>query len=404
MSDSKVVTSYWRSALQVRLKSEYLKNSNFQRFGARPVAFEEPCWPLGLRTRGEDRDITSQAAFEIIDTEFDHDASCAWQLPLRYSRLNLGENEVVRNGNPNWIMRCIGRWQRGEDRYPELMCTFNDDDKVARKESFAIRTGYALTPFSVIAQRWIEDEDDSSRTELLFCDIAFFYTFETFIQECLALDAFRSGIAWPEIVAAYEHVYCNARPRPEFSCIDPATLGLSRLSGANIDWRGILDLKYDGPTRLIQSERLQLFNARRQCHLMTAIAAACIGIPGLGSTKAPSRAVRIAETPFAVNDLAAHWLTHVSGEQDYPAECERLLVRLAEQYRNPLSENSRGIPEPPVWIARNSVEESVDRQIPPILLSRGEPEAYGRYRWALFDTSLDDESISDWRTKVLAMQ
>jgi hypothetical protein len=132
---------------------------------------------------------------------------------------------------------------------------------------------------------------------------------------------------------------------------------------------------------------------------MVAVAAACIGIPSLASAKGPSRAVQISQTPFASNELASHWLKHVVGALDYPFECERLLVHLAEHYGNALSVNSRGIPEPPSFAVRNQVERSVCSAIPSLVLSREEPEAYGRYRWALFDTSLDDQSIEEWQQK-----
>jgi hypothetical protein len=401
MSDS-ANTSHWKSPLQVWLTSEYLDNSNFRRFGAAPAMFEKPSWPLGLRIGGSD--IHTQVASEIIDTGFDHDVSCAWQLPLRYSRLKLGIRDFARKGDLNWSIRCVGRWAGDQDRFVDLTCTFNDDDPSAWKKRAAINTTYALTPFSIITQRWIEGEDDSSHAELLYCDIAFFYTFETFIQECLSLDAHRSGIDSSKIVASYEHIYRNSRPRPEFVCIDPSHLRLSRLCETKIDWQDILDLKYDGPLRHVQDARLQLFKVRRQCHLMVAIAASCIGTPGLASAKAPSGAVQISRTPFAKNDLAAHWLKHVVGALDYPSECERLLVRLAEQYGNQVSVNSRGITEPSLFVARNLVEESVCFAIPSLVLSREEPEAYGRYRWALFDTSLDNQSVTDWRKIILGMQ
>jgi hypothetical protein len=396
------MTGFWKTPLQVWLTSEYLDNSNSRRFGAVPAIFEKPTWPLRLRIGGSD--IQTQVASEIIDTGFDHDVNCGWQLPLRFSRLRLGVSDFAGKGYLKWTIRCVGRWPRGEDRFSDLSWAFNDDDPFAWKKQVPINTAYALTPFSIITQRWIEDEDDSSRAELLFCDIAFFYTFETFIQECLALDLPRSGIDRSKIVDSYEHIYCNSRPRPEFVCVDPSDLQLSRLCETKIGWQDILDLKYDGPSRQFQDVRLQLFKVRRQCHLMVAITAACLGIPSLALAKAPSGAVQISRTPFARSDLASHWLKHMMGELDYPSECERLLVRLAEQYGNQVSVNSRGITEPPSFAVRNAVEQSVCSAIPSLVLSREEPEAYGRYRWALFDTSLDDQSIDDWQQKILGMR
>jgi hypothetical protein len=400
---NKAAAPYWTRPLNVWLKSEYLDNSNCARFGADPVGFEEPSWPLGLRVRNDRTgDITVNAALAVIDTGFDHDVNCAWQLPLRYSRLELGERfGFGSKSDLNWLIRSVGRWQKDEERYRQISCVFNDDDRYAWKSHRKVTTGYALTPFCIITQRWTEDQDDGSRAELLFCDIALFYTFETFIQECLALEAYRTGVDPADITASYEHIYCNSSPRPELIRSNPREFALCHLAGEHLDWKRILDLKHDGSDlNLIQGTRCNLFKARRQCHLMAAIAAACIGIPALASSRNLSSAVQIGKTPFASDALAAHWLKHMTGAMDYASECENLLTALATHCGNAVSLNFRGVPEPAPWLATRGVEEVVARETPPILLSRGEPEGYGRYRWALFDTSLDDQSIREWQQKL----
>jgi hypothetical protein len=403
MSDSKAFGLSWKSPLHVWLKSEYLDETNFARFGIHPAAFESPSWPLGLRVNSDGSGGTaSEVVTEIIDAGFDYDVNCAWQLPLRYSRLSLGARRGIGpRADLNWLIRGAGYWRADRERYCQVLCLFNEDDRGLWRKYRAIKSGYALTPFCAITQRWTEESEDNSRGELLFCDIAFFYTFETFIQECLALDACRRGVDPVGIASRYEHSYSNLRPRPELILSNPDEFALSRLAEAPIDWRSILDLRRDASdVGLVQSARLNLFKARRQCHLMVAIAAACIGIPALASQESPSRIVQTAETPFAFDSLAPHWLKHVTGGLDYASECESLLTALAAQYGNALYVNRRGVPEPLPWLASTQAEEVVARETPPILLSRGEPEGYGRYRWALFDTSLDDQSIRDWQSRL----
>jgi hypothetical protein len=403
IDSNKTAAPHWTRRLNVWLKSEFLDNSNFARFGAEPVVFEQPSWPLGLRVRNDRTgDMTVEAALAVIDTGFDHDVSCAWQLPLRYSRLTLGERFGAGSRDDlNWLIRSVGHWQKDEERHRQIAWGFQDDGRFAWKSHRTVRTGYALTPFCTITQRWTEDHNDSSRAELLFCDIALFYTFETFIQECLALEAYRKGVNPADITAAYEHIYCNSRPRPELIRVNPAEFALYRLAGGHVDWQSILNLKHDdSDVNLIQSMRLNLFKTRRQCHLMAAIAAACIGIPALATSTNLSSAVQIGKTPFASDGLAAHWLKHMTGVMDYASECDSLLTVLATHCGNPVSLNYRGVPEPAPWLATTSVEEVVARETPPILLSAGEPEGYGRYRWALFDTNLDDQSLRKWRQKL----
>jgi hypothetical protein len=403
MSESKAVGPNWKSPLHVWLKSEYLDNRNFSRFGAQPAAFEEPSWPLGLRVK-DDRsgDITIDTALDVIDTGFDHDVSCAWQLPLRYSRLNLGVKGggVSRRDDLNWLIRGVGRWHLDEHRYHQILQLFKDNDRDTENGN-TVRTGYALTPFCIITQRWTEDAAGNSHAILRFCDIALFYTFETFIQECLALEAYRNGVDPATIASSYEHLYCNSRPRPELIPTRPDEFKLSNVARSRIDWRSVLDLKNgDNETTLAQSIRRNLFKARRQCHLMAAIAAACIGIPAFESSKRASAIVKTAKVPFAFSSLTSHWLRHASGGFSYALECEGLLTALAEKYGNTVSVNYRGVPEPPPWLATTGVEEVVAQEIPPILLSRGESEGYGRYRWAIFDTSLDDQSLREWQSKL----
>jgi hypothetical protein len=132
---------------------------------------------------------------------------------------------------------------------------------------------------------------------------------------------------------------------------------------------------------------------------MAAVSAACIGIPTFSSSKIASDVVQVAESPFAAGQLASHWLRHMTGGLDYPSGCENLLTALAAHYGNPVSPSARGVPEPPHWVAKTPAEARIARQPPPYRLSRAKPEAYDRYRWGLFDTSLDDHSLRDWRHK-----
>src|SRR4051812_18105873 len=109
---SNATASRWKSSLYVWLKSEFLHNSNSARFGFERTVFEQPCWPLGLRVRGDGTgDIIGDAAYGILDNGFDHDVGCAWQLPLWYSRLKLAEKAGFgARGSLNWLIRSVGHW------------------------------------------------------------------------------------------------------------------------------------------------------------------------------------------------------------------------------------------------------------------------------------------------------
>jgi hypothetical protein len=265
-----------------------------------------------------------------------------------------------------WI-RHVGRWDGEPHRLAEIVAGLARLPK-SPHPSYKYHALYALTPFCIIGQTWCEW---GTQPAFVFdTTIAFFYSFESLIQECFITDARRAGASTAEILAAYEHRHAYVRGQPNLLLRDPTRLKLASYANPSIDWDSIRATPENSgggsvlPGWQARNRREDLFANRSQTHLMVAIAAACNGLANFASGRAPSALVRTLDVPPSVEDLAPHWLGHMTGSYDHAAECEELLQSVARHYEQDVSPDYVG-------------------SIPP-------------HRWNLFDASLDDESVLRW--------
>jgi hypothetical protein len=393
----------YRSPIYVWVKSEYLDSKNFFRFGSNQPDFDCASWPLGIPLDRNPR-TTADPRFLLIDSEFDRCIRIAWQVPWQRSNLRI-ETHPLRSG-ANFVIRNIGHWNKDASRY-EAIAAFLENQQLL---GGSVRQRFALTPFCLIAQHWIEHSSipaGNARSRAVFdgeikhTSITLFYTFETFIQECLAWAARGSGLDADTIVASYEHVYNNTRPYDAIPT-DPAKFPLVRLVNSLIDWGGIVITareRLQPPSTSgidVRSWRNVLFESRLQRHLMVAIAAACYGLSAFETTRTKSSLVQAGNSAPTMEQLAPFWLGHVIGGYDHAAACEDLLTDLARRY-----EQAAGTPADAEAFStrRRSEAERLIEGALPIPLSDTAP-CVESFRWPLFDTSLDDQSILRWRETI----
>jgi hypothetical protein len=391
----------WKSPVTVWLRSTYLDSERYLRLGIHGD-FEGASWPLGIQFALDhfERDsyklerlrvaLQYEIVWPTIDNAFDSHARMAWQLPWLHSRIYLYPRN--RRSNANFVMVNIGDWPKGRIRYDEIKLLLGNE-RLGSGVAGTIREIYALTPFSVIVQHEIEDFRPYN---IFHTYIVSFYTFETFIQECLVRDAMRKGIAQGRILAAYEHVYCNSSAIPEAVPTDVAELELAKLVELPVDWSTIRITKSRSLTGA-QARRRSLFQLRLQTHLMVAIAAACHGIRAFTEPGAGSPLVRPAGSLPDIDDLAPFWLRHMMGAYDHAAEAERLLANVARRYGTNLAPDRFGLLTAEPLVPRASPELALIGGAPPILRRGGDRQAADRLRASPFEFSLDDESLLDWQ-------
>lgn len=383
-------------AVQVWLSSEFVDLYGYLRFDPPVAVYQGAGWPLGVRLgrNSEEQLVVS----DMHDGYFDGDVARGLTLPRRYSGLDF--RPPPRRDMANFWIQHVGRWDGEPHRLAEIVAGLARLPKV-RHPTYKYHALYALTPFSVIGQTWCE-RSASEPAFIVNTTIAFFYTFDTLIQECFIVDARRNGASSADIVAAYEHRYSNTRAQPNLLLRDPATLKLARYANPSIDWDSIgatAENSIGGsalPGWEARNSRETLFVSRVETHLMVAIAAACQGLANFASGAVRSALVRTMDAPPDAEALAPHWLGHMTGSYDHAAECTDLLKSLACYYEQDLSSDQlRGVPIPRFRFPHDTVAWSrvaAHRHFDGCTTG----DAFDAYRWNLFDASLDDASVVRW--------
>ena len=385
---------------RVWLSSEFVRPTEYFRFDPPIAVYEGAGWPLGLQLGRTSEE--QAAAVDMPDGYFDWDVACALKLPRRYTGLRF--RPPNRRDNANLWIRHVGRWDGEPHRLAEIVAGLARLPK-GRYPGVKYHALFALTPFSIIGQTWCEGSAHLP-THVIDTTIAFFYTFETLIQECLITDARRAGASSADIMTAYEHRHANVRSQPNLLLRDPKLLKLARYANPSIDWDSIgatpEDIRGGGsPGWQARGARELLFISRLQTHLMVAIAAACQGLANFASGRVRSPLVRTSDGPPDIETLATHWLGHMTGNYDHAAECADLLQGLARHYGQDLSGALRGVPIPPLRVPSDPVEWSIAATRESVWGCTVE-DAIDAYRWNLFDASLDDASVTRWSQNAIA--
>jgi hypothetical protein len=409
MQDQANLDPVWKQPLYVWLKSEFLDGDNALRFETVGDEFNGASWPLGLELNPDGR-LRPDPRFLVIDLAFDEDVKSAWQLPRLASRKTIDTPE--RRANANFVITNVGRWNQDARRFDEICHGLGH--QLRGHPHFQVRKAYALTPFCIIAQQWMESSDHPDIPEILrnvaeitHTDIVLFYTFETFIQECLAVEARANGFARDVIVGQYQHIYTNSWP-PDVIATDPARLALTKLVNPALDWDEVRTTAATAdrstrsrgvPGSLPRTLRENLFRLRLQTHLMVAVAVALRGLKDFADGPTRSSLVRPIESLPNLNSLAPFWLRHVLGAYDHAQECHALLADLAHRYGNDVAFQCMlkegGFLEP-----HTAAEYSI-AMTPKIGAGTGVLGAeYDVRRWALFDSWIDDESLLTWIDKI----
>jgi hypothetical protein len=387
-------------AVRVWLSSEFVSPTEYFRFDPPVAVYESGGWPLGVQLghTGDEK----VAMLGMRDGTFDWDVACALKLPRRYTGLHF--RPPHRRDAANLWIRHVGRWDGEPHRLAEIVAGLARLPS-GRYPDYKYHALYALTPFSIIGQTWCERRP-SEPAHMIETTIAFFYTFETLIQECFIADARRAGASSADISAAYEHRYANVRAQPNLLLRDPTMLKLARYANPSIDWDSIRAAPGNvmrgssGPGWEARSQREFLFVSRLQTHLAVAIAVACQGLANFASGRVRSALVRTSDGPPDVEALAPHWLGHMTGSYDHAAECADLLQNLARHYGQDLSEDLRGVPIPPPRTLKDPVEWQIASTLDS-LFGCTIIDPIDAYRWNLFDASLDDASVLRWGREVL---
>jgi hypothetical protein len=254
-------------AVRVWLSSEFVDPSEYFRFDPPVAVYEAAGWPLGVQVGRNNEERVAMSGMR--DGYFDEDVACALTLPRRYTGLSF--RPPHRRDAANLWIRHVGRWDGDPHRLTEIVAGLARLPK-GRHPGYKYHALYALTPFSIIGQIWCE-RDASEPAFIVDTTIAFFYTFDTLIQECFITDARRAGASTADIVAAYEHRYANARAQPNVLLRDPTTLKLARYANRSIDWdrfRATPENSIGGsviPGWEARSSRKYLFLSRLETHL-----------------------------------------------------------------------------------------------------------------------------------------
>lgn len=396
----------WHQPLMVWVQSEFLQTDNYFRFGGQSPEYEGASWPLGAHA---DRLVESN----ILDGEFNRRVLGAWQLPWHYSHLLI--ETAPRRASANFLIRNVGHWHKSPERYRALASLISSRNIASALPNSAKRT-YALTPFCLISQYWLDAlAPNKPSSSIAYTDILLFYTFETFVQECLAQAAFAKNVPPAQIVGAYDHVYCNARPTSDAVTSDLAALRLAPIADLHLDWNDLRTtiqnaalpwLPAPSAVDHFRAIRETLFELRLGLHLMVAIAAACCGLTAIRDASKPCPLVKSFEAPPELDQLAGHWLGHALGTYDHAAACQQLLTMLAHRHGVELAQGPKGLdrvmlprfegPEPQFTSPRTAVEREIATTALRVSRERGRREAFDRFRWRLFEPSLVDSSIQRW--------
>ena len=389
----------WSSPfLYTWVTSEFVRARDYFHFEPGVPVYEAAGWPLGLSYQL--RTDAERSILDMVDLQFDSQVRCAIGLPWRYSGLSLVAPS--RRDEARLTIRNVGHWTDSPDRYQEITSALARRRRVTHPD-IPEHVAYAITPFCIIGQTWSE-EVGPFPAHPVDTSITLFYTFETFMQECLAIEAHRAGAPAAEIIAAYEHRYANVTPHPHLLLRDPRQMPLARYANRAIDWSliGATSDNVTGggkaPGWQARSAREQLYFRRLQTHLMVAIAVALHGIATFINGHARSALVNTAITPPTLDALAPHWLGHVLGGYDHATACAGLLQSLAGHYGQALNgEPLRGMPMPPYRSPRDEIEYGI------VAAGSG---AFARdcmvwdpidtFRWKLFEPTLDDDAVIAW--------
>jgi len=387
--------------VRVWLSSEFVDSTEHFRFDPADAIYEAARWPLGL-TPGRDK-VEQIAMAGMCDGDFDWQVRCALNLPQRYSGLRFGS--PPRRDRANLWIRHVGHWNGEQQRFTDVVAGLARLPR-ARHPSYAFGASYALTPFAVIGQTWCRP-GPAHPAFIVDTTIAFFYTFETLVQECLIVDALKAGATALDLIAGYEHRYSRVSGQPNLLLDDPRTFKLARHGSAAIDWDGLQATPQNATAGTAsagweaRSSREFLFVSRFQTHLMVAIAAACHGLANFASGLFSSPLVKTLDMAPGIDALAPHWLGHVTRSYDHAAASADLLKSLAEFYQQDLSSDQlRGMPIPRYRRPSNPVENSIANP-PPFLRGCTAADAFDAYRWNLFDASLDDTSVMEWSREAI---
>jgi hypothetical protein len=388
------MTTRWKIPLHVSAKSQFLDSEGFYKFGARYSDYDGASWPLGA-PMSRDPDTTVDSTLLVLDAAFDYHLKRAWKLPWRYSRLEL--EPYTRRSQANFVVRHVGHWNGEQEVFEEIGAALKSRRNISAGHMHQL---FALTPFSIVSQTWLDNPGQLSSITDSY--IFFFYTFESFIQECLAFEAAQKGCTISSIVNAYEHKYTNCY-HPEAISRNPADFPLAVLSNSERDWNQVRMTA--GNVALPPRDlRRHLFFLRLQTHLQVSIAAACHSLSLYQVGRASSPLIRTMSIPPNVDELAPFWLRHVLGAYDYADEAERLLADLAQQYGNEVApvHEAGGLLMPTEIQPRTAVERAIAAAPPPLQKTRDDPQALDFFRWSLFQTSLDDESLRRWQAQLSA--
>jgi hypothetical protein len=398
-----ISTPLWRSPLFVWIKSNLLNGEDYFRLGSLYPNYSGSSWPIGIALK-RDPDTGADPASLIIDGYFDSHVKGAFRLPWRHSGLHIGT--TARQSAANFTIENIGRWNGEPDRFTDISSALSQ-----RRVNFSggqSKQLYAITPFCIIAQRWIEYDDPAEPSSITDTYLSLFYTFDTFLQESLAREAFRAGHSIDTIVAAYQHSYANTNPIDAIPQ-DPADFALSRLVGPTLPWDDIRTTSdtVNRPNRMGGTSanrpryyRERLASCRLQAHLMVGVAVALHGLASFQQGEPSSPLVQVSTSPPTQDMLAGFWLRHLFGSYDYASQCDALLVSLAHRYGRPPLSDRAGQPVPASLHPRSSAELGIALTSSPMWGGRDEPNPLDLYRWFLFDTPLDDDSILAWERKV----
>jgi hypothetical protein len=389
----------WQSPICVWVKSKYLDIDSYFSSGGDYPEMDGASWPLGIPLTWE-RQTDADPRVSVIDGAFDYHVKNAWKLPWQYSTLTI--QTPPRRSMTNFTIRNIGYWNRDPAKFAQLMRLLHD-----RRFEFpgagTVRKAFAITPFCVLSQHWLEEP--AGTEPIVDTYLIFFYTFETFLQESLALEAHRNGVDAGKIASSYEHIYTHARRPPDVVLEDPSNLVMTSLAGSSPVWDEIRATKSSKDARrgqtdharaLLRKIRRTLFELRLQTHLMVGIAAACRGISRFEREGSSSKLTTTMEHPPTVSDLAPFWLRHLLGCYDHADECEAMLISLAKQYGTRLISGADNKLRPQSIQARTVAEESIATARGPLLDSADEPGIGSSCR-EIFATFLDDESLLRWR-------
>jgi hypothetical protein len=397
----------WKMPLYVWLKSEFLDGNDALRFETVGDEFHGASWPLGLELNPDGR-LRPDPRFLVIDLAFDGNVKSAWQLPRLATKLRIETPDP--RAEANFVISNAGRWNQEASRFHDICRGLTHQLRGYRY--VRMHKAYALTPFCIIGQQWVESLDDAPEpfrdiSEIRHTDIVLFYTFETFIQECLAVEGRAKGLDRDVIAGQYQHIYTNSWP-PDVIATNPAQLALTRLVNPSLDWEEIRTTAATAnrPTRsrgapgsMPRILRENLFRLRLQTHLMVAVAAALRGLKAFSERRARSELVHPIESLPDMNSLAPFWLRHALGACDHAKECHALLANLAQCYGNDAG-FQRLVDEGSFLEPHTAAERSI-AMTPTI--------GYGTMvlsadcdirRWALFDSWLDDTSMLAWIDKV----